>query len=199
MKVGGECSRYISVCLLNYLWYLMLCQWSWLNMRFKQHKSNSISTGIISVRHTLLPVFYSSSRWSQWRLRPGAVPDSRTLPSLCYLHLLFILSTWQPARQHCAIGLHSRHSQSLFFYFHSSIAVCASVSLFPVLLLSRPSIFFSPSVLLLSFHPALTSVRPLKIETAEKLEVKDPLRHSSGNLRGNHRRGEKRGSTEGQL
>lgn len=28
---------------------------------------------------SLFSVFYSSSQWSQWRLRPGAVPDSRTL------------------------------------------------------------------------------------------------------------------------
>lgn len=86
---------------------------------------------------SLFPVFCSSCWWSQWRLGPGAVPDFRMLPSLprplCYLHPLFILYTWQPARQHCATGLQSRCSQSLFFYLYPSIGVCTFVSLSTVL------------------------------------------------------------------
>lgn len=92
----------------------------------------TISSLASSVRHPVLG-FSSSRQWSQWRLRPGALADSRTpLLSLGSLHPLFILPTWQPAKQHCAISL-------LFFYF---CFVCASVS--PShhshLLLSPPSL-----------------------------------------------------------
>lgn len=105
---------------------------------------------------SLFPVFYSPSWWSQWSWgleqyqTPGRFP-----PSLCYLHPLFILYTWQPTKQSCTIGLHSRHSQSLFFYFHPSIMVCASVSLsLSYSHLVHPSSFFL-SLLLFSFLPAL--------------------------------------------
>lgn len=146
----------------------MLSQGSWFHsMNVTVSALESYQSDTLSSLFSIHPVGGLSGGWGLEQYQtPG-----RFTPSL---HLLFILSTWPPARKHCAIGLHSRHSQSLFFYFHSSLAVCASVSLFPLLLLSRRSIFFSLSVLLLSFHPALTYERLLKIETAEKLEVKDP-------------------------
>lgn len=91
---------------------------------------------------SLFPVFYSSSQWSQWRPRPGAVPDSRTLPSLPLFSPSSIYPlTWQPARQHCAIALHSRRSHPILFSsLHLGMCLCL---LFPLLLLSFPSIFFS--------------------------------------------------------
>lgn len=106
-----------------------------------------------------------------WGLEQYQTPG-RFPPSLCYLHPLFILYTWQPAKQSCTIGLHSRHSQSLFLYFHPSIVVCASVSL-------SLSSFLFPCC---SSHSSLPWC--LKIEAGENLKVMDTWRHSSGNLRG---------------
>lgn len=74
--------------------------WSCLNIRFKQHQYKNISTGIISVRHTLLPVpcflFIQSvvsvetEAWSSTRLQDASLPSSLPLfsPSSIYpLHL----------------------------------------------------------------------------------------------------------------
>lgn len=90
-----------------------------------QHECNSICTGIIPVRYTLLPVFYSSSRWSQRRLRPGAVPDSRTLhslpPSSIYpLHLAACQTALchRPSLQTLTIFVF------LFSFFSRSMCIC---------------------------------------------------------------------------
>lgn len=113
---------------------------------------------------------------------PGCFP-----PSVWSLHPLFILSTWQPARQHCAIGLHSRHSQALVFLFSSfHLRICLFV-LYPLFILLFPiHCLFPLSLSLLSPPPpsekTAASVRCLKIEAAEKQKVMDTWRHSSGNL-----------------
>lgn len=97
---------------------------------------------------SLFPVFYSSSWGSQWRLRPGAVPDSRTLPSLPLLSPSSIYPLHLAA---CQTELYRRPSLQtltifvfLFSSFHRGMCICLP---FPL--------FFSLSLLLFSFLPAL--------------------------------------------
>lgn len=134
-------------------------------MCFKQHQSNNISTGIQSVRHTLLPVpgFYLSSQGFQWRLRPEAVPDSRTLPSLSPPSLsLFSPSSIYPLHLGaCQTALSRRPSLQtltisvfLFSFFRFGIHICL---VFSLLLLFFPFIFFFSLSLCQSSHPSLPS------------------------------------------
>lgn len=128
----------------------LVCEGLCFNICFKQHQSNNISTGIQSVRHTLLPVpgFYLSSQGFQWRLRPEAVPDSRTLPSLSPPSLsLFSPSSIYPLHLGaCQTALSRRPSLQtltisvfLFSFFRFGIHICLVFSL--LLLLSHLSSF----------------------------------------------------------
>ncbi len=122
---------------------------------------------------SLFPVFYSSSQWSQWRLRPGAVSDSLSLsvPSSIYPPHLAVCQTEQCHQPSLQI-------LSVFVFLFSSLHLGTYISLpFPFLL--HPSIYllvlFSPH----SSHSSLPSEetaateRCLKIEAAEKRKVMD--------------------------
>lgn len=136
----------------------------------------------------LFSVFYSSSQWSRWRLRPGALPDSRTPPSLPLFSPSPIYPLHTPLlAQSCLAGCQTAITPDtlglLFSYFHFYFCL-----LLPLFLLFPITHFFFLSLCFYS-HPVLryeqtaASVRHIKIEAAENQKVMDTRRHSSGSLR----------------
>lgn len=130
----------------------------------------------------LFSIFYSPSLRSQWRPRPGALLDYRTLllsPSV--LSILYLSSPpGNPPNSTVPSACHSRHRQSFILIFSFLFFVCLHL-LLPLFLLSFPSLAFFLLSLFLQSHAHLpcektaASVSHIKIDAAEK-HLKTQLR-----------------------
>lgn len=124
---------YNSELIFEILWYVRGCVsifvLSSINPTISALESNRSDTLSSLFLVSIYPVRGFSGDWGLKQYQtPGRFLPFLPPPFLCSLHPLFILSTWEPARQRWAVGLHCRHSQSLSFYFHSSVLVYTSVS-----------------------------------------------------------------------